>query len=607
MDGTARRRADGAPAGRRRRGREHRARRGRGALSRGSSAGVVVTSGYLDSEQPALRRSRARRDAGRGTAGRPTCFARSSIPASVATFSVRFLGCKVSQTDAQQVRERLLADGHAETGEGADVAVVNTCCVTHEAVSKSRQAVSRAARTHGRVYVTGCGANLGGAFAGAAPNVHVVARTQRGDAGLRRRRRRARSAASRPTRGSTGYARSSRCRTAAASPAASASSRSFAALLAAARQRRCSRRSRRRVAQGHREVVLTGINLGCYRDRDAGYRLARLVREAGSVPGPRAAAAVVASRSTTSIDELVAALRETPAVVRAPARAAAVGRRRRSAARWGAATAPRRSCAGSAPLDRLQPDHRRDRRVSRRGRRRLRAHAGRRGARRGSRRCTSSRTRPGRALATRSRGHACRARSRRSGAPVFASRPTRPACAAGARKLGSSDAVLVDRARARLRRRLLALARCRARPPIGGLVQAPGARGHRGGHRRCRLTACSAGSCARATTCGAGEGVVAIRDINPKAETHLLILPERHSTHSATSASSSRRVEAHARVHRRDRARGRASRTTACWSTSAPAAARRSSTCTGTCSAAASRGCPNEPDRAARGRARRRR
>jgi tRNA A37 methylthiotransferase MiaB len=54
----------------------------------------------------------------------------------VATFSVRFLGCKVSQTDAQHVREQLLADGHVETAEGADVAVVNTCCVTHEAVSK---------------------------------------------------------------------------------------------------------------------------------------------------------------------------------------------------------------------------------------------------------------------------------------------------------------------------------------------------------------------------------------------------------------------------------------------------------------------------------------
>ena len=42
---------------------------------------------------------------------------------------------------------------------------------------------------------------------------------------------------------------------------------------------------RRRVAQGHREVVLTGINLGCYRDRDAGYDLPRLVREAGETPG----------------------------------------------------------------------------------------------------------------------------------------------------------------------------------------------------------------------------------------------------------------------------------------------------------------------------------
>ena len=87
----------------------------------------------------------------------------------MARFSIRFLGCKVSQTDAQAVRERLLADGHMES-ECADVAVVNTCCVTNEAVRKSRQAVSRAARTHARVYVTGCGANLAGdAFAGMPP------------------------------------------------------------------------------------------------------------------------------------------------------------------------------------------------------------------------------------------------------------------------------------------------------------------------------------------------------------------------------------------------------------------------------------------------------
>ena len=105
----------------------------------------------------------------------------------MATFSVRFLGCKVSYADAQAVRERLLADGHSEVADAGDVAVVNTCCVTHEAVSKSRQAVSRAARTHGRVYVTGCAANLGSAFEHAAPNVSVVAQTERGRSRCRRR------------------------------------------------------------------------------------------------------------------------------------------------------------------------------------------------------------------------------------------------------------------------------------------------------------------------------------------------------------------------------------------------------------------------------------
>ena len=95
----------------------------------------------------------------------------------MATFSTRFLGCKVSFADAQAVRERLLGDGHTEAFDGAgDVAVVNTCCVTHEAVSKSRQAVARVARTHRRVYVVGCGARLGGAFTRVPENVTVLPR-----------------------------------------------------------------------------------------------------------------------------------------------------------------------------------------------------------------------------------------------------------------------------------------------------------------------------------------------------------------------------------------------------------------------------------------------
>ena len=39
----------------------------------------------------------------------------SIYPPSVATFTTRFLGCKVSFADEQAIRERLLADGHTES------------------------------------------------------------------------------------------------------------------------------------------------------------------------------------------------------------------------------------------------------------------------------------------------------------------------------------------------------------------------------------------------------------------------------------------------------------------------------------------------------------
>ena len=126
----------------------------------------------------------------------------------MASFSVRFLGCKVSQTDAQALRERLLRDGHSEVAAAGDVAVVNTCCVTNEGLAKSRQAAARAARSHGRVYVTGCGARLSkDAFAGLPANVTVVpARSSRPS--RRSPAMSARSAACRRTRGSTACARS---------------------------------------------------------------------------------------------------------------------------------------------------------------------------------------------------------------------------------------------------------------------------------------------------------------------------------------------------------------------------------------------------------------
>jgi threonylcarbamoyladenosine tRNA methylthiotransferase MtaB len=229
----------------------------------------------------------------------------------VATFSVAFLGCKVSHVDAHAVRERLLGDGHVDGERCADVAVLNTCCVTHEAVSKSRKAASRLARTHRRVYVTGCGANLSAeAFAGLAPNVVVVAKRSEETPDA--------VAADVGALGCTqADARLDRVRAFVKVQDGCSFSCSFCVIpLVRGESRSRSAEAvlaevRRRVEQGHKEVVLTGINLGCYRDRAAGYRLPRLVREVGATPG--LARLRLSSIEVNHLDEeLLAALRETP-------------------------------------------------------------------------------------------------------------------------------------------------------------------------------------------------------------------------------------------------------------------------------------------------------
>jgi threonylcarbamoyladenosine tRNA methylthiotransferase MtaB len=203
----------------------------------------------------------------------------------VATFSVKFLGCKVSHADGHELRERLAGDGHVEVRGSADVAVVNTCCVTHEAVRKSRQAARRAARDAERVYVTGCAANLGvAAFADLPANVRVVRAVGGSAADLVAR-----------DVGAIGCVRAEVGLDRLRAFVKVQDGCSFACNFCVIPHVRGSSRSRpakavlaeieRRVGQGHREVVLTGINLGCYRDRAAGFDLARLIREAGATPG----------------------------------------------------------------------------------------------------------------------------------------------------------------------------------------------------------------------------------------------------------------------------------------------------------------------------------
>jgi threonylcarbamoyladenosine tRNA methylthiotransferase MtaB len=231
----------------------------------------------------------------------------------MATFTVGFLGCKVSQTDVQELRERLIADGHVEVTDAADVAVVNTCCVTHEAVRKSRQAARRAARGAGHVYVTGCGANLAGAAFGDLPENVTVVRLP----GERTPEFVARDV------GAVGCVRADVGIDRVRAFVKVQDGCSFSCAFCVIPQVRGASRSRpadavlaevvRRVRQGHREIVLTGINLGCYRDRAAGLDLARLVRAVGSTAGLQRLR--LSSLEVNHLDdELIAAMRETPSV-----------------------------------------------------------------------------------------------------------------------------------------------------------------------------------------------------------------------------------------------------------------------------------------------------
>ena len=231
-------------------------------------------------------------------------------------FAIDFLGCKVSHADAQEIRERLLAGGHVEAARGgADIAVISTCCVTNEALAKSRKAAARAARTHRRVYLAGCAANLAGdPFAGLPANVTVVAEPAEktaafvaGDVGAIG----CVQAEARLDRVRAFVKIQDGCSFSCAFcviPLVRGSSRSRAADAVLGE-------IRRRVAQGHREVVLTGINLGCFRDRATGHNLPSLVRAASAIPGLERLRLSSIEINHVS-DELVAALRESPAVAK---------------------------------------------------------------------------------------------------------------------------------------------------------------------------------------------------------------------------------------------------------------------------------------------------
>lgn len=206
----------------------------------------------------------------------------------MARFSVDFLGCKVSQADALLIRDALRDAGHQEAAhDAADIRVVNTCALTVGAEKKSRKQVNRAART-ARTFVTGCAANLDPRQFGG--DVTVVASSA--------------DRAATEIVEQLGATPEVACAADHAPP--HGRTRAFIKVQngcdygcafciipwtrGAAESRPASvviRDAMRRIAEGHPELVLTGINIGTYRDPECGGALPDLIRRIGAIEGLR--------------------------------------------------------------------------------------------------------------------------------------------------------------------------------------------------------------------------------------------------------------------------------------------------------------------------------
>ncbi|KKK89705.1 hypothetical protein LCGC14_2730410, partial [marine sediment metagenome] len=96
------------------------------------------------------------------------------------TFAIHTLGCKVNQYESQQIGQLLAEFGliFAPAGTCADLVVINTCCVTSIASSKSRQSIRKAQKLHpsAAIVIAGClPAGDADEMSNIDGNVHVVA------------------------------------------------------------------------------------------------------------------------------------------------------------------------------------------------------------------------------------------------------------------------------------------------------------------------------------------------------------------------------------------------------------------------------------------------
>ncbi len=211
------------------------------------------------------------------------------------TVRTHTLGCKVNQYETEFVREGLLGIGYqdAADGEPADLCIVNTCTVTAEGDSKSRQVIRRLARENpaSKIVVMGCYATRAPQDVASLPNVTQVVTDKRELPDLLGRF----GVTDVPT-GISGFGRRHR---AYVKVQDGCLLRCSFCIIPHVRPHLASRpmphildEVRRLVDRGFREVVLTGIHLGHYgvdwnrrAAKDDWTRLSHLVRAIAALPG----------------------------------------------------------------------------------------------------------------------------------------------------------------------------------------------------------------------------------------------------------------------------------------------------------------------------------
>ena len=316
-------------------------------------------------------------------------------------YLIRTFGCQMNVHDSERLAGLLEADGMVATDdvEDADLVLLNTCCIRENADNKLygtlghlksvKERTRHADRRRRLPGPEGPGAHPGPGAPGRRRLRHPQRRPGRRAAAGGRRRPAAPSwrSSTRPTRSPRRCPCGATCRTrrgspsrsAATTPAPSASCRRCGARRSAGRSTRWSTRCAAWPRRARWRSPCSGQNVNSY-GRDLTHRrplFADLLRAVGDVDGIRRVR-FTSPHPKDLRPETIAAMAESPAGLRAPPPAPAVGQRPPPGRHApGLHRVPVPGEAGRGPGRHRRPgrDHRLHRGLPRRDRRRLRAHA----------------------------------------------------------------------------------------------------------------------------------------------------------------------------------------------------------------------------------------